>query len=119
MCASTQSHDEPLTNSGAIAATAGLCSTAGSACTLVDICRGKGQPFRVKKNDTVFFAGLRSKFVYLLHEGVVGLFRLWESGEESIVTVLAPGSIFGLTSLMEGTRQQQMVHFYHAVALPP
>ncbi|MBI4322132.1 MAG: Crp/Fnr family transcriptional regulator [Chloroflexi bacterium] len=74
-------------------------------------------PSRIKKHDTIFFAGLRSKFVFLLHRGTVGLFRLWETGEESIVTILAPGNLFGLTALMNGKGQQPTVHLYEARAL--
>lgn len=94
-----------------------FCPNVNAPCKLWIICEGTATPVRVKKHDTIFFAGLRSKSVFLLHRGTVGLFRLWETGEESIVTILAPGNIFGLTSLMEPRGQQPVAHFYQARAL--
>ncbi len=39
--------------------------------------------------------------MHLLHAGILGIFRLWTTGKESVISLFLPGDIFGLMSSVE------------------
>ncbi|MGE0821329.1 MAG: Crp/Fnr family transcriptional regulator [Candidatus Binatia bacterium] len=56
----------------------------------------------VERQTTLFTEGEVSKDLYLLISGVVKLSLHSEEGEEALVSLIAPGEFFGITSLMSG-----------------
>lgn len=57
---------------------------------------------RVERQTLIFSEGETSKSLYLLIAGAVKLSLPGESGEEILVSLIAPGEFFGITSLMSG-----------------
>lgn len=57
---------------------------------------------RVERETSLFSEGEISKSLYLLIAGAVKLSRRSQSGEEILVSLVAPGEFFGITSLMTG-----------------
>jgi CRP/FNR family transcriptional regulator, global nitrogen regulator len=68
------------------------------------------------RNKTIFFPGDPAARVYFLVEGAVKLSRVYEAGEEITVALLRENSIFGVLSLITGSKSDR---FYHAVAFTP
>jgi CRP/FNR family transcriptional regulator, global nitrogen regulator len=68
------------------------------------------------RNKTIFFPGDPAERVYFLIEGAVKLSRVYEAGEEITVALLRENSIFGVLSLITGSKSDR---FYHAVAFTP
>jgi CRP-like cAMP-binding protein len=58
---------------------------------------------RVERQTPLFSEGETSKSLYLLIAGAVKLSRPSAGGEEVLVSLIAPGEFFGITSLMSGT----------------
>lgn len=54
-----------------------------------------------KKGDTVFTAGDRSHYIYLIKEGVVKIFTMDENGKELITSLQKEGSFIGLSSILD------------------
>jgi CRP/FNR family transcriptional regulator, global nitrogen regulator len=69
-----------------------------------------------ERGKTIFFPGDPAERVYLLQKGAVKLSRVYEAGEEITVSLLRENSIFGVLSLITGTKSDR---FYHAVAFTP
>ena len=63
------------------------------------------------KSRTIFFPGDNAKKIYLIRKGAVRLSRVYESGQQNIVTLLNENSLFGVQSFLYGYQK------YHAVAL--
>ena len=57
---------------------------------------------RVERQMLLFSEGEASKFLYLLIAGAAKLSRPSGGGEEVLVSLIAPGEFFGITSLMSG-----------------
>ncbi len=77
---------------------------------------GSGYPPVVEsfeRGKTIFFPGDPAERVYFLLKGAVKLSRVYEAGEEITVALLRENSIFGVLSLITGTKSDR---FYHAVA---
>jgi CRP/FNR family transcriptional regulator, global nitrogen regulator len=68
------------------------------------------------RNKTIFFPGDPAERVYFLVDGAVKLSRVYEAGEEITVALLRENSIFGVLSLITGSKSDR---FYHAVAFTP
>ena len=51
-----------------------------------------------KKSRTIYFPGEPAKKIYLIREGAVRLSRVYESGEETLVSLLREDSLFGVLS---------------------
>ncbi len=71
---------------------------------------------KFERNKTIFFPGDPAARVYFLVEGAVKLSRVYEAGEEITVALLRENSIFGVLSLITGSKSDR---FYHAVAFTP
>ncbi|HEY9705781.1 MAG TPA: cyclic nucleotide-binding domain-containing protein, partial [Allocoleopsis sp.] len=69
-----------------------------------------------ERGKTIFFPGDPAERVYFLLKGAVKLSRVYEAGEEITVALLRENSIFGVLSLITGTKSDR---FYHAVAFTP
>ena len=96
-------------------------SAAGrSGCRLAPLCEACGPPHRLAKGETLFLPQERAAHVYVVRDGVVGLFKIWENGDQNIVAVLPSGALFGLTALANllghGAPPERL---YHARALTP
>jgi CRP-like cAMP-binding protein len=89
------------------------CPIINGNCVRTSLCQSKATLMKIRKHKPIFHAGHPSRYIYFLHQGVVGVFRLWETGEESIVTVLGPGSSLGFTALRSGPKR----HSYQARAI--
>lgn len=70
-------------------------------CRFAIVCTGEVKRLFKPKGNSIALPGVVPSSVYLLHEGVVGLFRAWPTGEETVVALYTPGSIFGVTSVLE------------------
>ncbi|BAC09202.1 global nitrogen regulator [Thermosynechococcus vestitus BP-1] len=66
-----------------------------------------------ERGKTIFFPGDPAEKVYFLLKGAVKLSRVYEAGEEITVALLRENTVFGVLSLITGTRSDR---FYHAVA---
>jgi CRP/FNR family transcriptional regulator, global nitrogen regulator len=66
-----------------------------------------------ERGKTIFFPGDPAERVYFLLKGAVKLSRVYEAGEEITVALLRENSIFGVLSIITGTKSDR---FYHAVA---
>lgn len=94
-------------------------AAAQSGCRLAPICETCGPPHHLAKGDTLFLPQQRATHVYVVREGVVGLFRIGENGDQNIVAVLPSGALFGLTALANMLGGGTPQHLYHARALTP
>src|SRR3990172_4147193 len=70
-------------------------------CQFADICPRDATRVCRPKGTSIALPGIKPTRVYLVHEGVVGMFRAWPSGEETIISLWTPGSLFGALSLLE------------------
>jgi CRP/FNR family transcriptional regulator len=91
-----------------------------SGCRLAPLCEACGPPHHLAKGETLFLPQERAAHVYVVRDGVVGLFKIWENGDQNIVAVLPTGALFGLTALAnllgQGAPPERL---YHARALTP
>ena len=67
-----------------------------------------------KKSRTIYFPGEPAKKIYLIREGAVRLSRVYESGEETLVSLLREDSLFGVLSFTDDPPTKRK---YHATAL--
>ena len=63
-----------------------------------------------KKNDTIYEEGEQPQSIYIIEEGVVGLFLISETGKETFLRIFGHGSILGHRSYFAGEA-------YHATAI--
>ncbi len=103
-----------------LSAAADRAPVAPSGCRLAPLCEACGPPHQLAKGDTLFLPQQRADRVYVVRDGVMGLFKIWENGDQNIVAVLPSGALFGLTALANllghGAPPE---HLYHARALTP
>jgi len=99
----------------------GSAAAVRSACRLAPLCEGCGPAQHLAKGETLFFPQQRAGHVYVVRDGVMGLFKIWENGDQSIVAVLPSGALFGLTALADllGHGAAPPERLYHARALTP
>lgn len=57
-----------------------------------------------KKNQIVFYEGASPNGLFCLHKGKIKLFRNGMDGREHIIRFIAPGQLFGIKALVEGTK---------------
>ncbi len=100
-------------------AAAERAAAAGSGCRLAPVCEVCGPLHHLAKGDTLFLPQQRAAHVYVVRDGVVGLFKIWENGDQHIVAVLPSGALFGLTALANLLGDEIPQHLYHARALTP
>jgi CRP-like cAMP-binding protein len=97
-----------------------VSATVRSGCRLAPLCEACGPPHHLAKGETLFLPQERAAHVYVVRDGVVGLFKIWENGDQNIVAVLPSGALFGLTALANllghGAPPERL---YHARALTP
>ena len=108
-----RSHVAPLFP-GALARTA-----APRDCPMAPLCEACGPAHRLAKGETIFLPQERAAHVYVVRDGVVGLFKIWENGDQNVVAVLPAGTLFGLTALANLLGEGNPDHLYHARALTP
>lgn len=78
----------------------GGCFRQNSTCRFGDLCPGGAAPVTFSRGVSIAVPGDVSNQVRLLHEGIVGLFRLWPTGQEMLASLYLPGDVFGLTSIL-------------------
>ncbi len=88
-------------------------------CPMAALCEACGPLRELAKGETIFLPQERAGHVYLVRDGVVGLFKIWENGDQNIVAVLPAGTLFGLTALANLLGEGTPEHLYHARALAP
>jgi CRP-like cAMP-binding protein len=54
----------------------------------------------VARGRTIFVPDQLAQHVFLIHEGVVGGFKVWDNGEESLQTVLMTGQLCGAEAIV-------------------
>lgn len=98
---------------------AGRAVAVPSGCRMAPLCEACGPLHHLAKGDTLFLPQQPDAHVYVVREGVVGLFKIWENGEQHVVAVLPSGALFGLTALANLLGDEIPEHLYHARALTP
>jgi CRP/FNR family transcriptional regulator len=59
----------------------------------------KRPPLKLKKGATVFYQGDQPDKIYFIKKGYVKMFRVSESGRDSIIYLYGPGSLLGVRAL--------------------
>lgn len=99
----------------------GRCDKHNRTCRFTGICLGEATLRFISRGISVFPPGGRGSHLHLVHEGILGIFRLWETGKEAIASLWLPGDIFGLTAGMEdrGPRPRPGLMVYDVRAVVP
>lgn len=59
----------------------------------------KRKPLKIKKGGNIFYEGDQPDKIYFVKKGYVKMFRVAESGRDSIIYLYGPGSILGVRAL--------------------
>ncbi len=97
----------------------GEAPAARAGCRAAPLCAACGPLHHLAKGDTLFLPQQPASHIYIVREGVVGLFKIGENGDQNIVAVLPAGALFGLTALANLLGGGTPEHLYHARALTP
>lgn len=88
-------------------------------CRMTYLCQTCGPVHHLGKGETLFLPHQPASHVYVVREGLVGLFKIWENGDQNVVALLPAGALFGLTALLNLLGEGRAVHLYHARTLTP
>jgi CRP/FNR family transcriptional regulator len=88
-------------------------------CPLADICKGRTTPLKVPKGKTIFVPDQLAEHVYLVHHGVIGGFKVWENGDETLQTVLMTGQICGAEAIVLRDQGKIPLRDYYARTYTP
>lgn len=88
-------------------------------CPLSDICRGRTTTIKVPRGKTVFVPDQLAEHVFLIHEGVIGGFKVWENGDETLQTVLMTGQVCGAEAIVLKDQGKIPIRDYYARTFTP
>lgn len=88
-------------------------------CALADLCKGRTTQIRVAKGKPVFVPDQLAEHIYLIHEGLIGGFKVWENGDETLQTVLMTGQICGAEAIVLRDQGKLPLRDYYARAFAP
>lgn len=99
----------------------GRCDKHNRACRFTGICPGEATLTFVARGTSANPPGGRTSLVRLVHEGILGVFRLWTTGEETLASLWLPGYVFGVMATVSDRerRPRPGLIIYDVRALAP
>ncbi len=97
------------------------CGKHKRACRFTRICPGDGILTCISRGTSASPPGSRASYVRLVHEGILGVFRLWVTGEETLASLWLPGHILGIMATVSDLepRPRPGLIIYDVRALAP
>lgn len=111
---------EQRTGTSASKAAGASAEAAGAKrCVLADLCKGRTTQIKVAKGKPVFVPDQLAEHIFLIHEGLIGGFKVWENGDETLQTVLMTGQICGAEAIVLRDQGRLPLRDYYARAFVP